>query len=130
MRFWPVTLTPAVDMLPSILLVEDDALIAMMVADMCDALGYGEPVQAAAISEALAAIEGQDITGALLDVHLGADAVWPVADALAARGVPFAFMTGGGGDVPSAHAARPTLAKPFRVAELDSLLGALLRHDA
>jgi DNA-binding response OmpR family regulator len=109
-----------------ILLVEDDAMIALMVADMCDALGYGEPVHVASITEAQAALRGQNFVAALLDVHLGKQAVWPVADALAAMGTPFAFMTGGGGDVPAAHAHRPTLAKPFRVAALDSLLAALV----
>lgn len=110
----------------AILLVEDDALIAMMIADMCDALGFAEPVHAASVTEALAAIEAHAFSVALLDVHLGAEAVWPVADALAAAALPFAFMTGGGGEVPSDHAARPTLVKPFRFAEFDSLLLALL----
>ncbi len=113
-----------------LLLVEDDAMIAMMVADMCDALGHGEPVTAMTLAEAEAAVAearaGRGLAAALLDVHVGTDAVWPVADALAAAGIPFAFMTGGGGDVPAAHADRPTLAKPFRVAELDSLLRALV----
>lgn len=109
-----------------LLLVEDDPMIAMMVADMCDALGHGEPVQCSSIAAALAALDQRDFVAALLDVHLGGDAVWPVADALAQRGVPFAFMTGGGGDVPAAHNRRPTLSKPFRVAELDSLLGEMM----
>lgn len=112
-----------------ILLVEDDALIAMMVADMCDALGHGEPVQAASVAEALEALEtrnGRRFAVALLDVHLGMDTVWPVADALASAAIPFAFMTGGGGTVPPGHAGRPTLGKPFRVAELDSLLTQLI----
>lgn len=104
-------------------------MIAMMVADMCDALGYGEPVLADCVNAALAAIAERGFSAALLDVHLGAAAVWPVADALAARGTSFAFMTGGGGEVPAAHAARPTLAKPFRVTELDSALRQLLAID-
>jgi DNA-binding response OmpR family regulator len=108
-----------------LLLVEDDTMIAMMVADMCEALGHGEPVTAMTLAEALAVVAAGGFAAALLDVHVGTDAVWPVADALAAAGVPFAFMTGGGGDVPPAHAARPSLEKPFRVAELDSLLNAL-----
>ncbi len=109
----------------SILLVEDDAMIAMMVADMCDALGYGEPAIADSLSAALALAGAGNFDAALVDVHLGPAAAWPVADALAARGIPFAFMTGGGGDVPGEHSRRPTLSKPFRVAELDSLLQGL-----
>lgn len=115
---------------PRLLLVEDDPMIAMMVADMCDALGYGEPMLADTLDAALAAVSGQDFAAALLDVHLGPAVAWPVADALAVRGTAFAFMTGGGGDVPAAHAARPTLAKPFRVNELDSALRQLLAEVA
>ncbi len=113
----------------SILIVEDDAMIAMMVADMCDALDYGEPQVADNLGAALALAEAGDFDAALVDVHLGPAAAWPVADALAARGISFAFMTGGGGDVPGEHSGRPTLSKPFRVAELDSLLRALI-HGA
>lgn len=109
-----------------ILVVEDDAMIAMMIADMCEALGHDEPAQAATIDAALAVLEEAPPAAALLDVHLDGAVVWPVADALAARAIPFAFITGGGGEVPAAHAARPTLAKPFRLADLDSLFRALL----
>lgn len=111
----------------SILIVEDDAMIAMMVADMCDMLDYGEPAIADNLGAALALASAGNFDAALVDVHLGPAAAWPVADALAARGIPFAFMTGGGGDVPPEHDGRPTLSKPFRVLELDSLLQLLVK---
>jgi DNA-binding response OmpR family regulator len=110
-----------------ILLVEDDAMIAMLVADQCDALGYGEPVHAATVADALAAVARGGIGAALLDVNVGDEAVWPVADALVAAAVPFVLMTGGGGRVPRSHIHVPTLTKPFRIAQLDSVLSRMIR---
>ena len=76
-----------------ILLVEDDVLIGMMLVDMFDALGYPEPAQATTNEEALAAIASQPVAGALVDINLGDEKGWPVADALAERGIPFAFTS-------------------------------------
>ncbi len=51
---------------------------------------------------------------AILDVNLGGDPIFPVAEALAARGAPFVFATGyGAGGLPETWRARPTLQKPF-----------------
>jgi DNA-binding response OmpR family regulator len=113
----------------TILLVEDDAMIALLVADQCEALGFADPVHVDTIDTALAAVTAGGIAAALLDVHLGDDACWPVADALAAANIPFALMTGGGGSVPHDHAGRPILVKPFRIAQLDSTIKALLGTD-
>jgi DNA-binding response OmpR family regulator len=110
----------------TILLVEDDAMIAMLVADQCETLGFDEPLHVDSVETALAAVAAGGIAAALVDVHLGDLACWPVADALAAAGVPFTLMTGGTGLVPHAHAGRPVLVKPFRIAQLDSMLKALL----
>ena len=110
----------------SILLVEDDAMIALLVADQCEVLGLANPHHVDSIAAALAAVAAGGIAAALLDVHLGDDACWPVADALAAANIPFALMTGGGGAVPHEHAGRPVLVKPFRIAQFDSLLKLLL----
>jgi hypothetical protein len=51
---------------------------------------------------------------AILDVNLGGDPIFPVAEALAARGAPFVFATGyGAGGLPESWRNRPTLQKPF-----------------
>jgi CheY-like chemotaxis protein len=88
----------------TILLVEDDVLIGMMLADMFDALGYPEPAQAASVEDALAIIAARPVDAALIDINLGDAKGWPVADALAARDIPFAFTSGGGDVIPPAHA--------------------------
>ena len=105
-----------------ILLVEDDVLIGMMLADMFDALGLPEPAQAASRDEALAIIATESLGGALVDINLGDEKGWPVADALAARGIPFAFTSGGGDVIPAPHANRRLVTKPFRLSEIEAAL--------
>ena len=105
-----------------ILLVEDDVLIGMMLADMFDALGLPEPAQASSKDEALAIIAAEPLDGALVDINLGDDKGWPVADALADRGIPFAFTSGGGDIIPAEHAHRRLVAKPFRISDIEAVL--------
>ena len=113
-----------------VLLVEDEALIAMNVEDMLDALGYVVVATAAGVEEALAAVEGGGIDAALLDVNLRGRPSFPVADALADRGVPFVFATGYG-----AHGLRedlrdrPVLQKPFKLREMERALSGALAAD-
>ncbi|MFC3580668.1 response regulator [Sphingomonas hylomeconis] len=98
-----------------ILIVEDEPLIAMMLEDFLEILGHQLAGQADNVADALGAVEAGGVDAAILDVNLsGGEKSWPIADALAARGVPFVFATGGSQDgVIEAHRARPTLAKPF-----------------
>jgi CheY-like chemotaxis protein len=75
-----------------ILLVEDDGLVAMMLEDMLGDLGCELVGSFVRVGAALAWIEaGGEVDAALLDVNLGDESVFPVAEALRARGVPFAF---------------------------------------
>lgn len=106
-----------------ILLVEDDVLIGMMLADMFDALDLPEPAQATSNEEALALIAAEPLAGALVDINLGEEKGWPVADALAERGIPFAFTSGGGDVIPPAHAHRKLITKPFRISDIEAALG-------
>lgn len=107
---------------PRVLLVEDDVLIGMMLVDMFDALGLPEPAQATSNEEALAIIASESIAGALVDINLGDEKGWAIADALTARGIPFAFTSGGGDVIPSAHAHRTLIAKPFRIGDIEAAL--------
>ncbi|MBN8844046.1 MAG: response regulator [Sphingomonadales bacterium] len=105
-----------------ILLVEDDVLIGMMLVDMFDALGLPEPAQATTNDEALAVIGSESLAGALVDINLGDEKGWPVADALAERGIPFAFTSGGGDVIPAEHAHRRLVTKPFRISDIEAAL--------
>ncbi|MDO9368382.1 MAG: response regulator [Sphingopyxis sp.] len=105
-----------------ILIVEDDVLIGMMLVDMFDALDFAEPAQATTNEEALAILAAEPIAAALVDINLGDEKSWPVADALAAKNIPFAFTSGGGDVIPSAHAHRTLVTKPFRISDIEAVL--------
>lgn len=113
---------PAMSDQGRILLVEDDVLIGMMLVDMFEALGLSEPAQATTNEEALALIASEPLAGALVDINLGDEKGWPIADALAAHNIPFAFTTGGGDVIPPAHADRLLVTKPFRIADIEAAL--------
>lgn len=110
-----------------ILLVEDEPLIAMMLEDFIDLLGKQVAGTADNVAAALQLVATADIDAAILDVNLrGGEKSWPIADALAERGVPFLIATGGSDDaVHSAHKARPVLQKPFTMDGVSRALDAL-----
>ena len=108
-----------------LLLVEDEALVAMMMEDLLDSLGCDVLASVRSVEEGLQAVDaiGDQLDGAILDVSLGDEAVYPVAEALERRGVPFAFATGyDAGSLDPRYAHRPTLAKPFEMLALAGLL--------
>ncbi len=108
-----------------LLLVEDEALIAMMAEDLIEALGHSVAITAATLGAALSACGNGDFDAALLDVNLNGDSSMALATALKARGCPFAFTTGyGAGGIDAAHADMPVLTKPYSLAELEGVLGA------
>ena len=118
-----------------ILVVEDEAMIAMMIEEHLEILGYELFARAASVDEAMAAIEamseGDDLNAALLDCRLGGERSWPVARALAERGIPFLFMTGApDDDVPVDLEDRERLAKPFTLSFLETALARLTGSDA
>lgn len=105
-----------------ILIVEDDALIGMLLVDMFEALDLPKPAQAASLREAVALIEKEDFVGALIDVNLAGEKGWPVAEIMASRGVPFCFTTGGGSDVPAEFKNVPMIMKPFRLNDIEGAI--------
>jgi len=97
-----------------LLLVEDEALTGMMMSDMLTELGFHVIGPFGRVADAIAAVGNEDIHGAVLDVNLDGEMVYPVADAVAARGVPFVFVTGYGAEGIDARFARiPVLQKPI-----------------
>jgi CheY-like chemotaxis protein len=107
-----------------VLLAEDEPLIAMDGEAVLQALGVQQVVPARSLSDGLKAVDAAPLDAALLDLRLGADNSLPLAERLAALGVPFAFLTGYQGDaIPLTFKDRPVVAKPFTS---DTLLHALL----
>lgn len=109
-----------------ILLVEDEAMIAMLVEDMLTDSGATVVGPAGGVKAALEAISSEQIDGALLDVNLGGEQSFDVADALARRRIPFVFVTGYGGQgVRERYPDAPTLQKPFVTSDLERALSTL-----
>ena len=114
-----------------VLVVEDEALVSMLVEDMLTDLGCAIVGPAAEIEEALKLAGSADIDAALLDVNLGGRPIFPVADALKARGVPFAFASGyGEAGLTEDHKGATVLQKPFREADLRRVLETLVTQTA
>jgi CheY-like chemotaxis protein len=106
-----------------ILVVEDEGLVAMMLEDLLDDLGCEVAYSASTVSQALAWLEGGGAPdAALLDINLGAEPVFPVAEELSRRGVPFAFSTGYGGAPDPRFRDAPLLGKPIRLERLTAVL--------
>jgi CheY-like chemotaxis protein len=102
-----------------VLVVEDEGLVAMMLEDVLEDLGCPLAASLSSVGEALAWIEaGGEADAALLDVNLGGEQVFPVAEALAARGVPFAFTTGYGESHDPRFKGAVLLGKPIRLQRL------------
>ena len=110
-----------------ILVVEDEFLIRMLLEDMLTDLGYELVGVAGRVDEATEMAKSKDFDLAILDVNLDGHDVYPVADLIAKRGVPFMFVTGyGGRGLPDSYRGRPTLQKPFQLDELKKMIGQLL----
>jgi CheY-like chemotaxis protein len=110
-----------------ILVVEDEMLVLLETEDMLADLGCESVTTAATVDQAVDIVKAQRFDAALLDVNLSGDRSHRVADALAARGVPFAFATGYGGQgLRAADRDRPLLLKPFRSELLEEILSGLL----
>lgn len=98
-----------------VLIVEDESLVAMLLETILEDMGCTPVGPAANIDEGVAIVRDEaDLDAALLDVNVAGRQVFPVAEALKARGVPFVFSTGyGEGGLPDEWRGNPTIQKPF-----------------
>jgi len=111
-----------------VLLVEDEYLIRMLLEDMLADLGYDVAAAVGSIAEASAHAAKDDFGIAILDVNLDGQEIFPVADILAERGLPFIFVTGyGERTLPERYRDRPTLQKPFQAEQLEAVLNGMPR---
>ena len=112
-----------------VLLVEDEPLIAMMLEDFLEALDRQHAGTADSVAAALPMVEAGALDAAILDVNLVGEKVYPVADALLDRGVPFLFASGYDADESGLrftgirHLVKPLMMKSLvaaLVAEMDA----------
>jgi CheY-like chemotaxis protein len=103
--------------------VEDEAIIAILMEDLLEELGCDVVATAGTLQDAIAAAGTGEFDLAFLDVNLRGVPVYPVAEVLRAREVPFAFVTGyGSTGVAAAHVEAPILQKPFQSRDLAAII--------
>jgi CheY-like chemotaxis protein len=107
-----------------VLVVEDESLVAMLLETILEDMGCVPVGPAATVDEGLELAAGDGpLDAALLDVNVAGKQVFPIAEALKARGVPFVFSTGyGEGGLPDEWRGQPTLQKPFTEAAVRNAL--------
>lgn len=109
-----------------VLVVEDEMMVSMLIEDMLGDLGCTVVGPASRLDEAMALARGGGIDCAVLDVNLGGQPIFPLADLLRERGRPFAFATGyGDAGLRDVDRGSPVLQKPFREGDLARVLGEL-----
>jgi DNA-binding response OmpR family regulator len=116
-----------------VLLVEDDMLIGLEVKDTLGALGCQVFGPFGTVASAMAAVDANRFDAAVLDINLGRELSFPIADALTLIRVPFLFLTAyNRATLPAAYRDSPLISKPFMpellVAELAGLAVALDTH--
>jgi len=111
-----------------VLLVEDEPLVSMMLTDMLSAFGHKVDGPYSRFSDAILAAKCNNLQAGILDVNLGGEKTYAVADILANRKIPFAFVTGYGPDtIVSQFSHAPVLQKPIEAAKLHALLQQIVR---
>ncbi|WP_189455216.1 response regulator [Cognatilysobacter bugurensis] len=110
-----------------LLLVEDEYVLALGITDVLVDAGADVLGPVGSVSDALSLVEQiPEIDAAVLDVNLAGETIYPVADALQARGVPFLFATANErAQLPERFADVPLCHKPFDVATFRSVLAHL-----
>jgi light-regulated signal transduction histidine kinase (bacteriophytochrome)/CheY-like chemotaxis protein len=101
----------------TVLLVEDNIIIALEAENMLLALGATNVLIASSVAEAFTLLTATTPSFALLDINLGAETSWPIATHLRERGVRYIFCTGYGDgiDYPLEHRSAPSITKPYTI---------------
>lgn len=107
----------------SILLVEDESTVAMLIEDMLWELGYRTVVSVARLAQAFETLDSTDFDVAILDVNVHGESVFPFAQRLSEQGKPIVFSSGyGQSGLPAEFDGCVMLAKPFSVEDLQRAL--------
>ncbi|MFW2391306.1 MAG: response regulator [Alphaproteobacteria bacterium] len=102
-----------------ILVVEDEAPIALQLEDMLTELGAAVVGPASRVRQALQLLQEQTVDAAVLDLNIAGELVYPVAEALETKGLPYIFATGYGvSGLAEPYRSRTVLQKPFSRREL------------
>ena len=111
----------------SILVVEDEPLIAMMLEDFLESLGHKVHATCDNIQCSLDAVDGGGFDVAILDVNINGASVWPVAHKLREKNIPFVIATGGHVEPPPAEFTQvPVIEKPYTIDRVSPAIEAAL----
>jgi CheY-like chemotaxis protein len=107
-----------------VLLLEDEALVSMLLEAMLEQMGCEVVGPAMRVAQAIAlALTDPPPNVAILDVNVHGETAFPVADVLRERDIPFMFASGyGGAALPEAWSGTPVLQKPFTSLQLSEAL--------
>jgi DNA-binding NtrC family response regulator len=110
-------------------LVEDEAMVAMLIEDMLAELGCASIWHAGSVEQALRLLRERWPTVGVLDVNLAGEAVFPIAEYMHEARIPFVFATGyGSSGIPEIWHSKAILRKPFTLEHLRAGLQASLDH--
>ncbi|PZM14645.1 response regulator [Rhizobium tubonense] len=110
-----------------ILIVEDEALVAMLLEDLLTEMGHEVVGPAFRIDEALKLARQAELDIAILDVNLSGNQSFPVADILRQRNIPFMFATGYGAEgFRDGYRNEVTLRKPYELGDLERAIATVL----
>ena len=102
-----------------VLIVEDEYLLALLLEEELHSVGCIVTETVADLEKARNAARQTDFDIALLDINLSGEMVYPFADELSQRGIPFVFLSGyGAASGPERFRDRPRVAKPYELTEL------------
>jgi len=114
---------------PRVLVVEDEALIAMDLVECLEELGLQVVGPLDRLDLALAAAKSESIDLALLDIDLNGRSAYPVADELRARRIPFAFVTGTDQEnLQPPYEAHLSVSKPYSSHGIEQVVTSLLQR--
>jgi DNA-binding response OmpR family regulator len=114
-----------------VLIVEDEMLVALLIEDFMVELGCSTVGPCGSVAMALDTIQTETFDLAVLDVNLAGEMVYPVADILTEKHIPFLFLSGYGDEaIPPGHSDWRVCAKPFKGDELATMMSAALEASA
>ncbi|WP_431481153.1 response regulator [Pseudomonas thivervalensis] len=112
-----------------VLVVEDEGAIALLIEEMLEEFGCEVVASVARLATACEVAGSVQVDLAILDVNLAGERVFPVADILRGRQIPFLFSTGyGASGLPAEYAGCPVLHKPFSQSELQQKIAVTLKE--
>ncbi|WP_204127994.1 response regulator [Pseudomonas ogarae] len=112
-----------------VLVVEDEGAVALLIEEMLEEFGCEVVASVARLAAACEVAGSAQVDLAILDVNLAGERVFPVAEILQGRKIPFLFSTGyGASGLPAEYAGCPVLHKPFSQSELQQKIAVTLKE--